>query len=309
MFSRLIKFCALILLTLYACNKGKTKHENKTITDMYKNMVFIKEGEFIMGDVNGLGTENEKPLHKVRLKSFYLNRHEVIVKEFSQFVEETKYITDAEKVDSSLAFFKGKWGKHKGVNWRYDATGTLRAAKECNHPVVHVSWNDANAFCLWLSKKTDKKFRLPTEAEWEFAARNRGVEIVYSWGNGEPKGKNGSNVADESLLKQASDVKGWSNYNDGFAYTAPVGCFNPNGLGLFDMTGNVWEWCSDWFDPNYYSTSPKENPYGPSTGTVKSFRGGCWFSDQDYARITFHNFGNFPDQSYGDFGFRVAMNP
>lgn len=301
--TRKVNLLPLVILFLCSCKQSKTS------TEIFDNMIFIKEGEFTMGDVNGRGAESEKPLHKVYLKSFYLNKYEVTVNEFNQFVKETNYVTDAEKKDSSLAFYKGKWGKYKGINWRYDATGALRSEQEYNHPVVHVSWNDANSYCMWLSKKTGRKYHLPTEAEWEFAARNRGKEIVYGWGNGNPNGKDGGNVADESLLKQTTDVKGWINYNDGYAYTSPVGSYNPNELGLFDMTGNVWEWCSDWFGKDYYSNCPKDNPVGPEDGLAKSFRGGCWYSDQDYSRIAFHIFGNSPDQSYGDFGFRVAMTP
>ncbi len=301
-----LSFVALTLILFSSCQQGKNKLDS---VDPFNDMVLIEGGEFSMGETTGSGTSLENPIHTVKISGFYLSKYEVTVNEYSVFTNETGYKTDANKKDSSLAFSNYVWKKVKGVSWRHDATGVLRSAQDYNHPVIHVSWNDANAYCQWLSNKTGRKYRLPTEAEWEFAARNRGQKIRFSWGNDYPNGKKAGNLADESLLKQAKDCNGWESLNDSFPYTSPVGSFNPNGLGLYDMTGNVWEWCSDWFDPNYYSTSPKENPSGPSAGTVKSFRGGCWFSDENYSRIAFHNFGNPPDQSYGDFGFRIAMTP
>lgn len=299
-------FVTLSLILLSSCQQCKNKMDSK---DPYHNMVLIEGGEFMMGEVSGTGTDLEIPIHSVKISSFYLNKYEVTVKEFGDFINETGYKTDAHIKDSSLAFNNYTWKKVKGVNWRYDATGVLRSMQDYNHPVIHVSWNDANTYCQWLSNKTGRKYRLPTEAEWEFAARNRGQKIRFSWGNDYPNGKKAGNVADETLLKQAKDYQGWKNFIDGFPFTSPIGSFDPNSLGLYDMTGNVWEWCNDWFDPRYYSINPHENPSGPSAGTVKSFRGGCWFSDENYSRIAFHNFGNPPDQSYGDFGFRIAMTP
>jgi len=303
-----VLYFILSILLFISCLNSRSKKESEKI-DSSPEVIFIKGGKFIMGSNSGQGVDKRNIKHKIILYDFYLGKYEVTVKEFSLFVKETNYITDAEKKDSSLAFVNGKWGKHKGVNWRYDATGAIRLLKDYNHPVVHVSWNDANAYCQWLSKRSGKNYRLPTEVEWEFAARNRGKDIIYSWGNGNPTGKNGGNVADDALLKLAPDAKGWKGVNDEFPFTSPVGSFNPNELGLYDMTGNVWEWCNNWFDENYYGESTIKNPFEPSSGNVKSFRGGCWFSDEEYSIITFHKFGNYPDQSYGDFGFRIAIIP
>ncbi len=269
-------------------------HKNtipQVVFDSVPGLVFIQGGEFLMGDLTGDGMPSEKPVHQVQLSGFYLSDHEVTVGEFRKFITATAYITDAEKKDSSLAYFNGRWIKMKGVDWQYNANGRLRPDTENEHPVVHVSWNDANAYCAWLSKKWNCNFHLPTEAQWEYAARGgpTGSAVRYS----------GSSMVEEVA---------WYRANSGDE-THPVGLKKPNRLGLYDMTGNVWEWCSDWFDKDYYTQSPLVDPCGPEIGTVRSFRGGCWYSDEDYLRLGFHQFGNYPDQSYGDFGFRIALTP
>jgi len=127
-----------------------------------------------------------------------------------------------------------------------------------NHPVVGVSWNDASAYCSWAGK------RLPTEAEWEKSARGGLVGKKYVWGDEWPPPSKAGNFYDSIT-------------NDGYNYTSPVGSFKPNGYGLYDMAGNVWEWCADWYDGNYYANSPKSNPTGPSSGSSRVLRGGSWF--------------------------------
>jgi formylglycine-generating enzyme required for sulfatase activity len=175
-----------------------------------------------------------------------------------------------------------------GVNWRHDVSGNLREKNEYNHPVVHVSWNDALAFCEWMSNHTGKEFRLPTEAEWEFAA---------SGGN---KSK-GTNYSGSDSIKRVA----WYNYNS-LGNTHAVGLKQPNELGLYDMTGNVWEWCMDWFDSRYYGESPSQNPQGPSFGQEKVLRGGDWSVIEEIARLTMRVHNNAHNRG-GDSGFRVVM--
>jgi formylglycine-generating enzyme required for sulfatase activity len=173
------------------------------------------------------------------------------------------------------------------------------------HPVACVSWNDAKAFADWLRGKGRRDYRLPTEAEWEYAARSRGKNHKYSWGNGGPAG----NMGDVSLKRQfPGRLLIWEGYDDGYVFTAPVGKFAPNELGLYDMTGNVSEWVSDWVDEDYYKSSPKENPQGPESGQRKGHRGASWSGMPLFDHAAFRG-GNEPSTVYNDRGFRLAFSP
>jgi formylglycine-generating enzyme required for sulfatase activity len=245
-------------------------------------MVLIPGGTFSMGSENG--ESDEKPVHQVTLSDFYLGKYEVTVAEFRVFINDTGYKTDAEKGGNSQVYENGKWTDKAGLNWRNDAEG--KTAQD-NHPVIHVSWNDANAYCDWLSKKSGKNYRLPTEAEWEYGARGGVQSKGYKYA--------GSN--------NIGDV-GWYSSNSGNK-THAVGDKIPNELGLYDMTGNVWEWCSDW--KGEYSTSSKTNPTGSYSGSDRIVRGGSWFSFPQYCRVTYRDF-NPPDFRYYLLGFRLARS-
>jgi formylglycine-generating enzyme required for sulfatase activity len=244
----------------------------RPFTDRVTGMefVFIKGGCFQMGDTFGDGTNNEKPVHEVCVDDFYLGKYEVRVGDFRKFVNETGYKTEAENGDGCYTRRGDKWEKDRNANWRNPGF-----AIDDRHPVVCVSWNDSMAFMDWLKGKTGKQYRLPTEAEWEYAGRNGGKEHKYSWGNGDPSG----NIADESAKRRFSGWTIWDGYDDGYIFTAPVGSFRPNELGLYDMTGNVWEWCSDWYGENYYQRSLRNNPEGPGNGSYRVLRGGSWLDD------------------------------
>jgi formylglycine-generating enzyme len=221
-----------------------------------------------MGDTFGDGDPDEKPVHEVCVDDFYLARTEVTVGQFQNFVNATGYRTEAEREGWAYALIDQGWAQVKDRSWRNPGF-----SQTDRHPVVCVSWNDARAFLDWLSQKSGKAFRLPTEAEWEYAARSGGKSYKYSWGNGSPSG----NIADEAIKRAYPQVKGqWEGYDDGFVYTAPVGSFSPNELGLYDMTGNIWEWCQDWYGKDYYASSPKDNPSGPGSGEGRIVRGGSW---------------------------------
>ncbi len=286
-----------------------------------KDMVFIEGGSFEMGDLFGDGEEDEKPVHTVKLSDFYLCRFQVTVEEFSRFVEATGYKTDAEKGDGSYFWEGQKWIKKAGINWRHDAAGKLRSAGEYNHPVVHVSWNDAIAYCNWLSEQHGYEkvysvnggtvtanwnangYRLPTEAEWEYAARSRGKKYKYAWGNSSTPH---ANIADESAKKQFPDWTIWEGYDDGYVYTSPVGKFEQGDLGLSDMIGNVWEWCWDWYDKNYYEQSKNSrDPKGPDSGSPRVLRGGSWYFVPANARCALRDF-SVPGVRSSDRGFRLA---
>ncbi len=272
------------------------------------DMVFIRGGTFQMGSEEG--SDVEKPVHSVTVGDFYMGRYEVTVAEFKRFIDDTGYITDAEKNggEGSSIFINGQWELKAGIDWRCDAEGKLRPEREYHHPVVHVSWNDAVAYCDWLSRKTGRRYRLPTEAEWEYAAGNGSRHTKYSWGDGAPSGRKGGNVADETAKKRFSDWTIFPGYSDGYVFTAPVGSFAPNDFGLYDMSGNVSEWCNDWYIEGYYRNSPSVNPTGPSSGAHRVVRGGSWGSYPEGCRVASRG-GFTPDYRAGIIGFRLALVP
>ncbi|MCG8327672.1 MAG: SUMF1/EgtB/PvdO family nonheme iron enzyme, partial [Chitinophagales bacterium] len=258
--------------------------------DELPDMVFVKGGSYQMGSTEG--GSDEEPVHAVALSDFYIGRFEVTVEEFSAFIQATGYQTDAEKGDGSFIFKDGSYEKQEGINWRHDATGKRRPGSEHNHPVIHVSWNDAVAYCNWRSEQEGYQsvytitgnevtvnwdangYRLPTEAEWEFAARSRGGSDKWAGTSSESSLPTYGNFCDEKCGLSWKSEK----YNDGYAFTAPVGKFRANNLGLHDMSGNVWEWCWHWYDSKYYQSSSVRNPSGPSTGSYRVLRGGSWSS-------------------------------
>jgi formylglycine-generating enzyme len=249
--------------------------------------------------------QEEQPQHRVRItRPFFMGAHEVTRGEFAQFVHATGYQTDAKRDG------KGGWGIDAGTGqikqdpiYDWQNTGFPQTDRD---PVVNVSWNDANAFCEWLTRREKAVYRLPTEAEWEYACRAGTPTLFYS-GN-DPEGLTAiANVADATLKQKFAN---WSTISgrDGFAFTAPVGSFQPNGFGLFDMHGNVWEWCHDWYATGYYAKSPESDPLGPSRGSVRVFRGGSWYDAPALCRSTFR-YWDVP--TYRDYflGFRVVAVP
>jgi len=194
----------------------------------HPEIVYVKGGTFQMGSRAGL--KNEKPVHKVTVNSYWIGKYEVTVAEFSKFVGETGYMTDAEKNGYASVYIEGKWVKKVGVDWRCNEEGKKRHMNTNKYPVIFVSWNDANAYCRWLSQKTGYNYRLPTEVEWEYADRDRGLN------NRRWSGTNNANKVKEYAWSKANS-KG---------KVHPIGKRKPNDLQLYDMSGNVWEWCADW---------------------------------------------------------------
>jgi formylglycine-generating enzyme required for sulfatase activity len=216
------------------------------------DMVLIPAGEFQMGD-NGI---SDAKVHTVYLDAFCIDKYEVTNAQYKKFVQATGH-----KKPEGMGYVNGKWQNGfkpwSDPNFNGD-----------DQPVVCVSWEDAKAYADWAGK------RLPTEAEWEKAARGGVKEKKYVWGDDWPPPRSAGNFADISAPRLLSDF-----VIIDYAYTAPVGSFKSNGrygYGLYDMAGNVWEWCEDWYDSNYYATSPKSNPAGPSSGSYHVCRGGSW---------------------------------
>lgn len=265
-------------------------------------LVLIPAGSLVMGDDNGL--DDEKPAHKVTITNpFYLGRCEVTVEQFRRFVEATDYATDAEKGTG----FQGAFGwdretmdfkMNEEYSWR--KTGF---AQTDSHPVLNVSWNDAMEFCNWLSHKESATYRLPTEAEWEYACR-AGTTTRYYHDNDSEGIDKVANVADAEFKSQFPELEAVIKDSDGYAYTSPVGSFLPNSFGLYDMHGNVWEWCADWYDPEYYARSTTDDPAGPTTGDERVYRGGGWFNCARGFRSSSRSAG-LPDNRHLTLGFRV----
>jgi formylglycine-generating enzyme required for sulfatase activity len=290
--------------------------------------VLVPAGEFLMGsaeppeslsgDYPGyelrrfLELSDEAPVHRVRItQAFYLGQHEVTVAQFRRFLAASGYVPE------SIADGTGGYG----YNPDYDPAKTVRGdafegrgpqyswrnpgfAQGDDHPVVNVTWNDAFALAHWLSRSEGVRYRLPTEAEWEYACR-AGTRTRYPHGD-IPAGL--AAVANTFDADSAANWPRWQSFalaaRDGHAFTAPVGHFAPNAFGLHDMLGNVWEWVSDWHDDDYYRNSPPDDPPGPVTGNVRVRRGGSWHTWSLYARCAYRNW-NSPQTRYPLVGMRL----
>lgn len=309
-----------------------------------QGMVWIQGGEFLMGNGESTSWPDEQPAHPVVVDSFWMDSMEVTNSQFAEFVKATGHVTTAEKVPTveeilansppgtlpppveslvagSLVFTQTErkvplndirrwWTWTPGANWRHpEGPGSDLQGRE-NHPVVQVSWDDAVAYCSWAGK------RLPTEAEWEFAARGGQRQQPYVWGSDpfsetEPQ----ANLWTGSFPYE-------NTARDGYVRTAPVGTFAPNGYGLYDMSGNVWEWCSDWYDRDLYQqrsqSDPTSNPRGPDQSrdpmrpfmSQRSQRGGSFLCNDSYCsryRPSARH-GCTPDTGMSHVGFRCVKS-
>jgi formylglycine-generating enzyme required for sulfatase activity len=239
----------------------------------------------------------------VRLSPYWLGKTEVTVGQFRLFVNQTGYRTDAERGDGCWAVkADGEWERQKDKSWRDPGY-----FQDDGYPVVCVSWNDASSFAQWLSSKSGQAFTLPSEAQWEYACRAGGQLITYAWGNGDPymAGRPAANIADESAKRKFSGWTVWQRYDDGFVHSAPVGRFAPNGLGLHDMTGNVWEWVQDVYSADAYRGSASDDPIYQGSGANRVYRGGGWISFPRYGRCSIR-VRLVPGYRYDYLGFRLA---
>ncbi len=253
-------------------------------------MVLVQGGTYTMGcapDLKETCGLNLKPPQQVTLHSFKMSKYLVTVARFEAFINAIKYQTDAEKQGSSSLWNGKEWVNGRGLNWRDNAAGKPYAEDEKKKfPVINVSYNDAKEYCRWLSAETGKRNRLPTEAEWEYAARGGNKSRGYRY------------AGSDTIARVA-----WYTVNSGLP-THPVGLKRPNELGLYDMTGNVWEWCNDWFGRDF-KTTPVENPQGPLSGNSRALRGGSWRNTDEYSRPSV-SVGNTPDYRGNFIGFRVV---
>jgi formylglycine-generating enzyme len=299
-----------------------TKHA-PVVNVIGMKLVLIPAGEFLMGSPEpateiaktfaayGHPAEefhDEFPRHKVRItRPFYLGVYEVTIGQFRRFSEATHYKTEAE-IDG-----QGGWGfnpstrrcegRRPQFTWRSPGF-----PQTDDHPVLNVTWNDAVAFCRWLTEKDGHRYRLPTEAQWEYAAR-AGVTTRYLHGNDPRDFRKLAKVADDRGRDHFPAVQNLvipEGSRDPF--TTPVGRFAPNAFGLYDIQGNAWEWCADWYGEDYYAHSPVDDPPGPTTGDRHVRRGGAWNSFPLWLRLSFRNY-NTPVSRCVNLGFRVAREP
>ncbi|XP_054288992.1 formylglycine-generating enzyme [Macrosteles quadrilineatus] len=282
----------------------------------YKNMAFITGGKYMMGTNDPIiKMDGESPERKVMVNDFFMDIYEVSNSDFKEFVDSTGYTTEAESFGNSFVFeiliseeTKAKikqavaaapwWLPVDGADWKHPEGPDSNVDSRMDHPVVHVSWNDAVAYCKWAGK------RLPTEAEWEYACRSNLHRRRYPWGNSVlPKGEHRMNIWQGEFPHN-------NTAEDGFVSTAPVHQFPNSSLGLHNMVGNVWEWVSDWWTTKH-KPSYQVNPTGPKSGVDKVKKGGSYLCHRSYCfrhRCAARS-QNTPDSSAGNLGFRCVAEP
>jgi len=285
-------------------------------------MALIPAGEFLMGTDGDYGfpLDGEGPGHAVKLAAFYLDATCVTNEQFNAFANATGYKTESERFGWSFVFFghlspkqqatavrlrvlgSEWWCRVDGATWRHPEGPGSHIKQRWAHPVVQVSWSDAVAFATWAGK------RLPTEAEWEYAARGGLAQKRFPWGDElEPEGRHRMNVW-QGIFPTANTEA------DGYFGPAPAKSYRANGYGLYQMTGNVWEWCADWFDAATYRErargQPCVNPTGPGTGDRRVMRGGSYLCHASYCNRyrTDARSSNAPDSATTNLGFRCARD-
>ncbi len=288
-------------------SKERAQERERVTLGSTEGMVRLDGGTFLMGtdSPEANAGDGEGPVRAVTLDPFYIDITPVTNEQFATFVAATSYVTEAEKFGWSFLFHShvppgvetqavpdiSWWRKVDGVSWRDPAAPQ-------DYPVLHVSWNDAFAYCRWAGK------RLPTEAEWEYAARGGLEQKLYPWGDElTPEGRHLCNIWQGDFPER--DLA-----EDGFSAAGPVRAFPPNGYGLYSVTGNAWEWCSDWFDNFYRSLATVVNPVGPPRGTARVMKGGSFLCHASYCnryRVAART-SNTPDSSTENISFRCVRD-
>ncbi|MFZ5585775.1 MAG: formylglycine-generating enzyme family protein [Thermodesulfobacteriota bacterium] len=274
-----------------------------------EGMVLVPAGEFMMGSRDSIEEiirkgggepqhyQREFPRHRVIIsKPFYLMAREVSNDQFAAFVAATGRVTDAERHGYGHVWSKG-FVQKRGANWRHPQGPGSDIIGRGDHPVVQVSWSDAQAYCRWLGSRDGRRYRLPSEAEWEYACR-AGTTTPFAFG--------------ETISADQVNYFAKKPYPGGEpgvyrAGTTPVGSLAANAWGLYDMHGNVWEWCQDRLDVDYYSYSPEKDPQGPPDGAERVVRGGAYNFSAVGVRSA-RRWGRPADQGYSQVGFRVAAD-
>ena len=278
-------------------------------------MTLLDGGDFLMGNAGSYAypEDGEGPVRRVRLDAFWIASCAVSNADFARFVEDSGHVTEAERFGWSFVFagllpddFPATravagapwWRQVEGADWRNPEGPQTDLEGRLDHPVVHVSFNDAQAYCDWAGK------RLPTEAEWEYAARGGLEGRIFPWGDTlEPAGEHCMNVWQGDFPRE-------NTLEDAYYGTCPVDAFPPNGYGLYNTTGNVWEWCSDWFSPDFHTRDRRTNPHGPRRGTHRSIRGGSYLCHHSYCRRyrVAARSSLEPESTTGNTGFRCVRD-
>ncbi len=278
-------------------------------------MLKLDSSRFLMGAeiAEGFPADGEGPIRAIQLDSFHIDRAPVTNSRFAEFIRATGYATAAERFGWSFVF-AGQlrnadqttespagvpwWRRVDGADWRHPEGPDSSINQRQNHPAVHVSWDDAAAYAAWAGK------RLPTEAEWEFAARGGLEQKLYPWGDElTPLGQHLCNIwqGEFPVLNTAED---------GYEAVAPVDAYPPNAFGLLSITGNVWEWCGDWFSADFHLSATRDNPVGPDNGRSKLLKGGSFLCHASYCnryRVAART-SNTPDSSTSNIGFRCVRD-
>ena len=291
---------------------GRSDHPSSRVGEF----VDIPGGSFVTGtdDEYRYPGDGEGPAREVSLDPYRIGKYAVTNRQFEAFVASTGYTTEAQLFEWSFVFHlflpddfpdtRGVaatpwWRQVYGADWAHPAGPHSNLDGVWDHPVIHVSWNDAMAYCEWAG------VRLPSEAEWEMAARGGLVQKRFVWGDEfSPGGRTMCNIFEGSFPVE-------NTAEDGYVGTAPVDSFPSNGFGLHNMAGNVWEWCSDWFHATYHLNGPRHDPQGPPSGEAKVMRGGSYLCHDSYChryRVSARS-SNTPDSATGNLGFRIAAAP
>lgn len=244
---------------------------NISLAQTEPEMVFVKGGTFIMGSEDG--DDDESPSHKVTLSSYYIGKHEITVKEYKEFCEAT---------GRQLPMVPPE-------EWYQEHDEAKKWEWRDSNPISYVKWNDATAYCVWLAKATGKNYALPTEAQWEFAARGGVQSKNFNFSGSD-------NINEVCWYDETTYERG----------PMPVGRLKPNELGIFDMSGNVWEWCLDYYAK--YKPNIQKDPQGPTKGIYKVVRGGSWYYVGKMSRLTSRD-GPRTEYTNYNYGFRVVINP
>ena len=299
---------------ILAASVQMSAERKRALKGSIEDMILLESSRFLMGseDADSIAADGEGPVRAVLLDKFYLDRYPVTNDRFNEFIKATGYRTEAEQFGWSFVF-KGHlppeesvtevpglrwWRRVDGADWRHPEGRDSSVATRGDYPVVHVSWNDAQAYADWAGK------RLPTEAEWESAARGGLEQKRFPWGDDlTPDGKHLCNI-------WQGEFPNLDLAEDGYSGPAPIDAFPLNGFGFATITGNVWEWCSDWFSPGHHLYGTRTNPVGPSHGTEKAMRGGSYLCHASYCnryRVGART-ANTPDSSTTNIGFRCARD-
>jgi formylglycine-generating enzyme required for sulfatase activity len=294
---RFIASSALLALALGACAPAAvaSRPGDVRVNAIGMRLVTVPAGSFGRGSAPGEDGrfDNEGPVRTIAMsRAFEIGVHEVTNGQFRAFVEATGYVTEAERDAAGgfgIDFETARVIQESGTDWRSPGFPGFEPGDD--HPVLLVSWDDAEAFCRWLSATEGRTYRLPTETEWEYAARG-GTSTPW-WTGGDPAQlARAGNLADASLAAALPAADWCAEWDDGFPFLAPVGSFAANPFGLHDVHGNVWEWCSDWYGSDSYARGPDADPTGPASGAFRTIRGGGWFNpprqQRSAQRIYFH---------------------